>query len=111
MRLILLSVLMAAIFVVLLTSCSKSGTINSSPNLEISFDVEAQNNVATYVIQTSVDGKTYSDKGSVVANNANKAMTYTATIFQPGTGYIYLRIKSVDLDESFAYSFIQKFKL
>ena len=102
--------LLIAIAFITLNSCTKQSGYNSE-NVSVAFDVEQQINVSSYVIQTSADGKTFTDRIAVKADNSQLSKTYHASFYQAGKGYIYLRIKSVDLDNSADYSAIQRFVL
>jgi len=104
MKLLLLAALFAALFTSLLMSCNKANDSYNPPNIETSFDVEAQVNVSKYVIQTSPDGHVYSDKVSIKADNSVLSKTYTSQFYQSGTGHIYVRVKSVDIDGAVDYS-------
>jgi len=62
-------------------------------------------NVASYTIESSVDGNTFSTVGTVLASNKSN---YSFTDASPVNGVNYYRIKSVDADGSYQYSSVVK---
>lgn len=110
-RLLLLAIIFGFLFVALLMSCTKSTESPNNPNIEVSFDVETQVNVSKYVIQSSPDGHAFTDKLSIPADNSKVSTTYNGQFYQPGSGHIYLRIKSIDTDGTEGYSSIDRLNL
>lgn len=110
-RLLLLALIFGFLFVALLMSCTKSTGYPNNPNIEVSFDVETQVNVSRYVIQTSLDGHIYTDRLSIPADNSKTSTTYSGQFYQPGNGYIYVQIKSIDIDRAQGYSSISRITL
>lgn len=102
--------LLITIAFITLNGCAKK-LESHSDNVSVAFDVEQQIGVSKYVIQTSADGKVFTDIASVAADNNQLSKTYHVAFYQAGNGYTYLRIKSLDQDNSADYSAIQRFKL
>lgn len=93
--------------IVMFASCTKRNELNSTPTyLNVSFTVE-QSNVASYVIQTSIDAISFSD-AQVIKANAQTSYTYTYKVNVSSTigldGKLYSRIKSIDIDGTVDYS-------
>lgn len=110
-RLLVLALIFGILFAALLMSCNKSTEYPNNPNIDVSFDVETQINVSHYVIQTSSDGHIYKDVLSIPADNSKTSFTYNGQFYQPGNGYIYVQIKSIDIDGAEGYSPINRIKL
>lgn len=102
--------LIAAITLLLMGSCTKKQDYNII-QLQVSFDVEEQNNVANYIVQASGDGKEYTDKAIIKADNSSMSRSYNIYVSGQYTKTVYVRIKSVDNDGSFDYSPITWVKL
>lgn len=97
----------ALLFVMILTSCNKKATTSISNTLEVTFNVEEQENVDAYVIQVSQDGKSFTDKAVIFTDPDIKRLNWTykgnvdVSMYK---GAIYSRVKSVDRDGKFLYS-------
>lgn len=66
-----------------------------------------EENIANYVVEKSTDGKTYTAIGTVKAANQK---TYSFVDGLPGSDNSYYRLKMVDNDGSFKYSYIVSIK-
>jgi hypothetical protein len=64
-------------------------------------------NIANYVIEKSADGRTYTAIGTVKAANQK---TYSFVDGLPGSDNSYYRLKMVDIDGAFKYSYIISIK-
>lgn len=91
-----------AIILFILGSCTKKVDSNTT-QLHVSFEVDEQNNVSHYVAQTSIDGKTFTDKGIAFADNS-KARTYNLYVQTQYSKHIYVRIMAVDFNGDTDYS-------
>ncbi|MBV4356837.1 T9SS type A sorting domain-containing protein [Pinibacter aurantiacus] len=71
----------------------------------LNWTVSEQQNTATFIVERSTDGVTYSKIGTVAAagNYAGK-QTYSFTDANTATGPNYYRLKMVDIDGKFTYS-------
>lgn len=95
--------LLIAIAFITLNSCKKETEPANTQTVLISFDVEQQYNVSRYVIETSTDQKVWIEKGAATADNTKLSTTYNVYIYQAGNGRFYLRLKSIDNDNSTQY--------
>lgn len=94
-------------------SCTKSTEQRSQEpvTLDIEFGVAEQENVSHYVIETSVNGVTYSDAGVVFATTNMEEVyqtTIDATNLFSQSKTVFTRIKSVDIDGKIDYSEIRR---
>jgi hypothetical protein len=71
------------------------------------WNTEEEENIASYVVEKSTDGRTYTAIGTVKAANQK---TYSFIDGQPGSDNSYYRLKMVDNDGSFKYSYIVSIK-
>jgi hypothetical protein len=76
-------------------------------NTKLVWNTEEELNIASYVVEKSADGRTYNTIGSVKATNQK---TYSFVDGQPGSDNSYYRLKMVDIDGSFKYSYIVSIK-
>jgi SdrD B-like domain/Secretion system C-terminal sorting domain len=77
----------------------------SQVNLE--WMVSEQTNVASYEVETSVDGRTFTSIAAV-SSNGNQGATYNAIHANPVAGINYYRIKTTDKNGAISYSEIRK---
>ena len=75
--------------------------------IAVEWKVENESNMLRYDIERSVDGKSFSNIGSVAAINGS-ANSYTWTDKTPLANYNFYRIKSADLNGKVAYTQIVK---
>ena len=76
-------------------------------NTKLVWNTSNESGIVSYVIEKSTDGRTFSDIGSV---QATQQSTYSFTDNQASTDYTYYRLKMVEQDGSFKYSFIVSLK-
>lgn len=69
----------------------------------IEWTVENESNMRSYTVETSSDGKSFTQLGSVPATNLSSNM-YDWLHLNPSAGYHYYRILSTELDGKMAYS-------
>lgn len=85
-----------------LTWLAVTGTINTQQQVVINWRVQEQQ-VATYQIQRSVDGSTYSKVGAVNSKGDGEH-TYSFADANPISGTVYYRILQTDIDGEHSYS-------
>jgi hypothetical protein len=69
-----------------------------------------ENNSSSFIIEKSVDQKTWGEIGTVAARgNSNSRTVYSHLDLQPVNGYNYYRLKQVDNDGQVTYSQIVRF--
>ncbi|MEO6719010.1 MAG: hypothetical protein ABIN67_01550 [Ferruginibacter sp.] len=76
-------------------------------DIEVSWKVEDQLNIAHYEIEKSTDGRNFTTIGTQAVTGMN-ASAYNWADLNAATGDSYYRIRNVDRDGSFAYSKIVK---
>jgi Secretion system C-terminal sorting domain len=76
-------------------------------HINLQWIVSEQSNVASYEVETSVDGRTFTSIAAV-ASNGNQSATYDAVHTTPVAGINYYRIKTVEKDGTISYSDIRK---
>ncbi len=72
-------------------------------DVAIEWTVENESNMRSYTVETSSDGKSFTQLGSVPATNLSSNM-YDWLHLNPSAGYHYYRILSTELDGKMAYS-------
>ena len=80
------------------------GTVSASAigsSVKVSWQSLTEVNVASYVVEGSADGVTFTDKGTVAAKGASE---YSFVDVAPSVGVNYYRIKEVDNNGSTTYS-------
>lgn len=107
----IISLLLVAIIMV---SCSKKDVLPAKEKLEanVIFSVAEQINAVNYVIESSTDGKTFTELAVIKANNMTSS-TYTidvdvTNLFSTSVHLVYLRVKSLDSYNTVNYSSIIK---
>ena len=89
----------------------KFGTVSASAlsngTVKVSWESLSEVNVSKYVVETSTDGSTFSDKGVVVAKGASE---YSLVDLTPAVGVNYYRIKEVDNNGTATYSAVVSVK-
>lgn len=73
-------------------------------NLNVSWSTKNEFNAASYTIERSIDGSTFTSIGSVTAKNAAGQFDYTFIDANPVNGVVYYRLKIIDRDGTFRYS-------
>lgn len=76
-------------------------------NTKLVWNVDEETDVASYVIEKSTDGRTFTAVGSVPATHQK---SYSFTDAQTASDYTYYRLKMVDIDGSYKLSFIISLK-
>jgi hypothetical protein len=84
------------------------GANQTSKGIELIWDVTAERDVQTYVIERGVTGLDFSKIGEIAANNST---VYTFLDNQPLAGRTFYRIKEVDIDGKSKYSPIVRLNL
>jgi hypothetical protein len=80
-----------------------------SGQVYLQWTTEKEEYSASFVVQRSTDGSTWTDISSVkAAGNSNSPKRYEFTDRSPATGTNYYRIKQKDLDDNFGYSEIKR---
>lgn len=80
-------------------------------NVEIKWETEDEINLDRYVIEKSFDGISFSTLSTHQSKSpVAKTQNYSHIDYEDAPGYIYYRLKSIDLDESFMYSEIKYIK-
>ncbi|THU30210.1 T9SS type A sorting domain-containing protein [Niastella caeni] len=67
------------------------------------WNVAEESGITSYEIEKSTDGKNFTAIGSVKAANLK---TYSYTDMQPGSAFSYYRLKLIEMDGTFKYSYI-----
>ncbi len=75
-----------------------------SNGIKVEWDVANEEDLASYEVERSNDGVSFSKIGSKAPLNQQKAVTYQWFDANPFDGTNYYRIKSVDLDGTYHYS-------
>jgi hypothetical protein len=76
-------------------------------NVQLNWSAEVERNTSHFVVERSVDGKTFSEVGVVAAagnSNLKRDYSYTDTKVGSNVGMIYYRLRTVDLDGRKDYS-------
>lgn len=90
------------------SSIVASTTVNNK-DVQVSWDVTSENEVNVYEVEQSEDGKTFEKVASQKAlYNENKDAHYSFTDKNATAGTHYYRIKSIDFNNTVAYSNIAK---
>jgi hypothetical protein len=76
-------------------------------NTKLAWNTSNESGIVSYVVEKSTDGRTFTDIGSV---SATQQSTYSFTDNQASTDYTYYRLKIVENDGSFKYSYIVSLK-
>ena len=76
-------------------------------NIKLVWNTAEENGIVSYVVEKSADGRTFNVIGSVTAANQK---TYSFTDVQSGSDYSYYRLKMMEDDGSFKYSYIVSLK-
>jgi trimeric autotransporter adhesin len=75
---------------------------------KISWTTEQETNTSHFIVERSVDGRTWNAIASVAAaGNSGNRITYNAYDNAPMKGINYYRLKQVDKDAKFEYSFVR----
>lgn len=82
---------------------SFTGKLNADKSASLYWNVAEQLNVQKYVVEKSTDRISFTDIGTVQANTLSGA-SYTFRDPAAGSGTIYYRIRSVDVDERTSHS-------
>lgn len=78
---------------------------NNGGSVQLQWQTTQEENTASFIIERSADGKSFSAIGSVKAvNNAAFKNNYTFIDAQPVNGTGFYRLKMIDLDGRFTYS-------
>jgi hypothetical protein len=81
--------------------------IPKDSQVNLQWKVSEQTNVATYEVEASIDGRTFTTIATV-SSNGNQGATYDAVHTAPIVGINYYRIKTVEKDGTISYSEIRK---
>jgi type IX secretion system substrate protein len=76
-------------------------------NIKLVWNTAEEMGIVSYVVEKSTDGRTFNAIGSVAAANQK---TYSFTDVQSGSDYSYYRLKMMENDGSFKYSYIVSLK-
>ena len=76
-------------------------------NIKLIWNTEEESGITNYVVEKSTDGRTFNAIGTVAAANQK---TYSFTDVQSGSDYSYYRLKMMEDDGSFKYSYIVSLK-
>lgn len=80
--------------------------------VQVTWITASEQNVSHFVVQRSMDGKTFESIGRLVAaGNSNSLRTYAFTDKNPHSGKSYYRLQSIDLNETAAYSKVVSVRL
>jgi len=82
-------------------SVKGNGKVNA-----LSWTTAEENNVSHFDVERSYNGNTFSKIGRVEANHNQNASSYGFNDSDFLDGYVYYRLKMVDADNQYAYSFI-----
>jgi hypothetical protein len=95
-------------FTILATTMGPLNAYQENNSIDVNWQVYSDDNVSTYQIQRSTDGKNFITIGELAANNAGD---YTYPDNSPAIGNNYYRLLIVDKDGSTEYSNIDKVNL
>ena len=84
------------------------GANQTSKGIELIWDVTAERDVQSYIVERSVTGVDFSKIGEIAANNST---LYTFLDNQPIAGRTFYRIKEVDIDGKSKYSPVVRLNL
>lgn len=74
--------------------------------IQLSWKVREEDNMATYEVERSTDGRTFMKIGDVAARNLSTPSTYSFFDQSPGSGVNYYRLRLVELNSSAKYTLI-----
>lgn len=78
---------------------------NNGSLVQLQWQTSQEENTASFAVERSADGKTFTTIGTVKAvNNASFKNSYALTDAQPLNGTAYYRLKMIDIDGRFTYS-------
>ncbi|THU39893.1 T9SS type A sorting domain-containing protein [Niastella caeni] len=72
-------------------------------NTKLVWNTAEESGITSYVVEKSADGRTFTAIGSVKAANSK---TYSFTDMQPASEFSYYRLKMVEMDGTYKYSYI-----
>lgn len=78
-----------------------------SSQVKLSWTTENEVNTESFLIEKSVNGKSFETIGSVVSKNTQGTNTYNFLDYSPAPNMSYYRLKQVDKDGKFKYSSIR----
>ncbi|MBS1496644.1 MAG: M4 family metallopeptidase [Bacteroidetes bacterium] len=87
-----------------------TATKNADDNVNITWEVEQQQNIKNYIVERSTDQVTFSAIGTVAANTLSSA-SYHFIDTKPGAGITYYRLRFINDNGSFSYSKIANVNL
>lgn len=107
---LLVLILSAITTALVLTSCKKEGFTNSTKDyLKVEFSVGEQQSVNRYEVETSTDGANFSISAVILASinlEDSYSVKVDVTKLFKDHPLVFTRIKEVDIDGKFLYSFI-----
>jgi len=78
-------------------------------DIKVDWKVASERSISSYVVERSVDGRRFTQAGTVVATgNSNSELSYTWLDATPLTGTSFYRIKSLGIGGEIKYSYIAK---
>jgi predicted outer membrane repeat protein len=90
---------------------SFGGKLNERNKVQLDWKVTEQQNISSYLVEYSGNGKNFSQIGSVTANTLENTQ-YTFTDNEPHSGQLaYYRLKILEMDGTHAYSRLISMKL
>jgi hypothetical protein len=87
--------------------------VKKGSNIILNWDAQNADDITSYEIEYSTDGRTFSSVGTVDANHLASASSYDYNYTLNGntSGYVYFRIKQTSISNKTGYSSVQKILL
>jgi hypothetical protein len=77
---------------------------SNGSNVQLQWQTTQEEHTASFVVERSMNGKSFTTIGSVAAANTSFKNNYTFTDAQPVNGTGFYRLKMLDIDGKFTYS-------